>query len=108
MGLSVTTTVAVATQPLAVVAVRVYVVTMGAPVVLMPVTVGFKTLVLLRPVAGDQLYVVPATAVPTPSVRLSPEQNATAGPGAATAAWFTVTTTVAVAVQPWAVVAVSV
>ena len=51
---------------------------------------------------------VPATAVPLPNVRVSPEQKATAGPGVATAAGLTVTTTVAVAAQPLAVVAVRV
>jgi hypothetical protein len=52
--LTVTVTVAVPAQvPL--VAVRVYVWVMGAPVVLGKVTVGLATVVLLRPVAGLQL-----------------------------------------------------
>ena len=80
----------------------------GAPVVLVKVMVGVKTVALLKPATGDQAYVVPATAVPLPSVRLSPEQKVSAGPASATAAWFTVTATVPVVVQPWAVVAVKV
>ena len=51
---------------------------------------------------------VPGTAVPLPSVRVSPEQKARAGPAWATAAGKMVTVTAPVATQPLAVVAVRV
>jgi hypothetical protein len=80
---------------------------MGAPVVLVSVTVGLAAVALLRPVAGDQLYVLPVTAGP-PSVAEPPEQKATAAPGTAVGSGFTVTTTVPVLVQPAALVTVRV
>ena len=54
-GLTVTVTLAVEKQPCGLVAVSVYVVMMGAPVVLGKVTVGWAAVALLRLVAGLQL-----------------------------------------------------
>ena len=54
-GFTVTATVPVVEQLPTPVVVRVYVWVTGAPVVLVSVTVGLATVVLLRPVAGLQL-----------------------------------------------------
>ena len=71
------------------------------------VTVGLATEALLRPVAGFQLYEVPATGA-VPSCALAPEQKEGATPAEASGKGFTVTVTVPVPVQPLALVVVRV
>jgi hypothetical protein len=60
-------------QPMGPVPVSVYVWVMGAAVVFVSVIVGLLTTVLLRPVEGLQLYVLPETAA-APMVSRVPEQ----------------------------------
>ena len=74
-GLMVIATVLRCWQPVGPVSVRVYVWVMGAAVVLVSVTVGLLTVVLLSPVLGLQLYVLPGTAT-APIVSGVPEHVA--------------------------------
>ena len=72
---------------------------MGTPVVLGSVTVGWAVLVLLRPRAGPQRYVRPATAGTPSGVEATFGQVLRSGPALATGGGVTVTVWVAVTVQ---------
>lgn len=99
-GVTVTVTVAVAVQPFAV-PVMVY------GVVAAGLAIGLLQVVQERPVAGDQLYVVPGPLVTLSTVEL-PAQIVGDEPTVSTGAGVTVTVTVFVPTQPAASVPVTV
>jgi hypothetical protein len=92
-GFTVTTTASVDVHPLAVfVVVTVYVVVVAATPPFVNVTVGFDTVLLLKPATGDHKYVFPATAT-APSEPVAPEQIVISAPALETGAALAATVT---------------